>query len=121
MIHCISTPFFFIATTCSASCCSVAPQWWQWLDYFFLFISFFAVRQSYKITNSKLVKYGLSLSWIGLFLFIINTKADLLYLSENLKYIPAFSLIGFHFYNFKFCRCETNLCFQDIDKNKGYE
>ena len=64
MIHCLATPFFFFATTCSASCCSTAPSWWQWLDYFFLIISFIAVKRSAKLTNSNLVKYSLWMSWI---------------------------------------------------------
>ena len=25
MIHCIATPFFFVATACTATCCSAAP------------------------------------------------------------------------------------------------
>ena len=33
MVHCLATPFFFIASACSASCCSNTPLWWQWMDY----------------------------------------------------------------------------------------
>ena len=40
MIHCIGTPFIFIAKACSATCCSEAPLWWVIIDYIFLFISF---------------------------------------------------------------------------------
>ena len=36
MIHCIGTPFLFIAKACSVSCCSDVPIWWQLIDYFFL-------------------------------------------------------------------------------------
>ena len=40
MIHCVATPFFFIASACTASCCNMAPGWWQGFDYFFLFPNF---------------------------------------------------------------------------------
>ena len=53
MIHCLATPFFFVATVCSTTCCNTAPLWWQWLDYFFLVVSFIAVRYSTISTNSN--------------------------------------------------------------------
>ena len=42
-IHCISTPFLFIAKACTATCCSDAPSWCLLIDYFFLLISFLAI------------------------------------------------------------------------------
>ena len=39
MIHCIGTPFIFIAKACSATCCSEAPLWWIMITiYFCLFL-----------------------------------------------------------------------------------
>ena len=29
---------------------------------------------------------------------------------QNIKFIPAFLLIGFHLYNMKYCQCESNEC-----------
>ena len=110
MIHCLATPFFFVATACSASCCSSAPQWWQWIDYFFLIISFIAVRHSTISTNSKLIELGLWLSWVGLLVFVLNAKFLWFYTSQNTKFIPAFSLIGLHLYNLKYCQCKTKEC-----------
>jgi hypothetical protein len=110
MIHCLATPFFFVATACSASCCSAAPSWWQWLDYFFLIVSFVAVRYSTVSTNSKLVKFGLWLSWVFLLVFVLNAKFLWFYTSPNTKFIPAFSLIGLHLYNLKYCQCKTKEC-----------
>ena len=40
MIHCIITPFIFLAKACSISCCSDGPVLWQIIDYLFLGISF---------------------------------------------------------------------------------
>ena len=110
MIHCIATPFFFFVSACSTSCCSTAPVWWKMLDYIFLVISFIAVRQSTNSTNSKLIFYGLYASWIGLFLFILNVNFRWLDISDNTKFIPAFALIGFHIYNFKYCQCNIKKC-----------
>ena len=110
MIHCIATPFFFFATTCSATCCAGAPLWWQWLDYFFLIISFFAVKHSTKSTSSKYVKYGLWLSWIVLFVLVLNTRFLWFYISDNAKFIPAFTLIGLHLYNLRYCQCKADDC-----------
>ncbi len=110
MIHCLATPIFFIASACSSSCCSSAPLWWQWLDYFFLVVSFIAIRYSTVSTNSILVKIGLWSSWIGLFICILNAKFGWFYLSPNIKFIPAFSIIGFHLYNLKYCKCNNDNC-----------
>lgn len=110
MIHCLATPFFFVAAACSKSCCSAAPGWWLWIDYIFIFISFVAVLYSTKNTKNNFVKFGLWLSWLGLFIFIINIVYGFIDVSDNIKFIPAFSLIGFHLYNIWFCRCDDKVC-----------
>ena len=110
MIHCIATPFFFFATACSTSCCSTAPLWWRWLDYIFLIISFIAIRQSALSSNNKLIISALWICWMGLFTSILNLNFNWITMSENIKFIPAFFLIGLHFYNFRYCRSNTNEC-----------
>ena len=42
-IHCIATPFLFVAKACSTVCCADAPLWWKAIDYIFLVISFIAI------------------------------------------------------------------------------
>ena len=110
MIHCIATPFFFLASTCSVSCCNAAPEWWRWIDYAFLIISFGAVYHSTSSSTSQIIKYGLWASWLGLFLFLFNARLEWFYISENVKFIPAFSLIGFHLYNIRYSKCVENDC-----------
>ena len=110
MIHCLATPFFFIASACSASCCNTAPLWWQWMDYFFLFISFFAIIQVTRSTKNEWITYGLWTSWVALFLLIFNIKFGWVNLAENLKFIPAFTLVGLHLYNMRYCQCDSNEC-----------
>ena len=57
MIHCMGTPFIFIAKACTTTCCSNAPTWWLMIDYLFLIISFVAIY----FTTTKELK-----SWINI-------------------------------------------------------
>ena len=84
MIHCLATPFFFVAAACSKSCCSAAPGWWLWIDYIFLVISFMAVLHSTKTIKISFVKYGLWISWGGLLLFILNVSYGYWDVSDNI-------------------------------------
>ena len=110
MLHCLATPFFFIASACSLSCCSNTPLWWQWMDYLFLGISFFAIKYATKSSSEDWVVKGLWVSWSVLFLFIVNLKFEWIHLAENLKFIPAFALVGLHVYNMRYCQCKKECC-----------
>lgn len=110
MIHCIATPFLFIAQTCSATCCDAAPTWWRWLDYVFLAVSFIAVWQTSKTSSKNWVKYALWLSWTLLLSTILIEKLALLHLPEGTIYLPALALVGLHFYNLKYCQCAEDKC-----------
>ena len=113
MLHCMATPVLFLvaATSCSQSCCSAAPLWYQSLDYFFALLSFFAVLQSTKSSTAKWIKYGLWISWIALLIVILNVNFfQWIYLSQNIKFIPSLILIGLHLYNQKYGQCLENDC-----------
>ena len=58
LIHCFATPFIFIVRSCSAACCAETPIWWKTIDYLFVIISLFAVRQAFKASDNKLIKSG---------------------------------------------------------------
>ena len=110
MIHCIGTPFLFIAKACSASCCSEAPLWWQIIDYLFLFISFIAIYFATKKTSSNYMKIGFWISWFILLLTILNHTFQIYYAPKNFIYIPASAVIILHFYNLRFCKCSKDSC-----------
>ena len=110
MVHCVATPFFFVATVCTSSCCSAAPSWWQWLDYLFLIVSFIAVKNTTTSTNFKFVEVGLWISWIGLTAVILNANFLWFHASENIRFIPAFALVGLHLYNIKYCQSKAEDC-----------
>jgi len=110
LIHCVATPFIFIAQTCSATCCESAPTWWTIIDYVFLAISFFAVYWSSNNSSKQWVKYSLWFNWIALCLLIINEKLQLYTIPEGFIYLPAITLFILHLYNQKYCRCNNNQC-----------
>ncbi|WP_353778379.1 MerC family mercury resistance protein [Winogradskyella sp. 3972H.M.0a.05] len=110
LLHCIATPLLFIAQTCSASCSEAAPIWWQWIDYIFLSISFFAVYHSARTTSSEIMKVALWVSWSFLFVVILNEKLQWLPLPGATIYVAALILVALHLYNLKFCQCKTDNC-----------
>ena len=109
-IHCIITPFIFIAKACTSICCANAPTWWVMIDYIFLFISFLAIFFISKNLTVEQLKISFWLSWIVLLFTILNHSFDILYLPQNFIYIPSFLIIVLHFYNLKFCKCEKETC-----------
>jgi hypothetical protein len=110
MVHCLLTPFLFIAQACSSSCCASAPDWWSALDSGFLLVSFFAVMRSVKTSSNQIVKNLLWIFMITLFSIIINEKIQLFFLPDFVKYIVATSLICVHLYNSNYCQCEKENC-----------
>ena len=110
ILHCLATPFFFIASACSLSCCNNAPLWWQWMDYVFLGISFIAIKYATKSSAKDWVVQGLWISWISLSFTILNVKMEWIHLAENIKFIPAFALVGLHMYNMRYCQCKKECC-----------
>ncbi len=110
LIHCIATPFIFIAQINSATCCSAPPTWWKLMDFLFLIISFFAIYWSTKTTTIKWIKPLLWLNWLALLAVILNEKLELFPLSEAVIYVPAITLIILHLYNRKYCKCNTDKC-----------
>ncbi len=113
MIHCVATPFLFIAQSCSLSgCCESSPTWWSSIDYLFIGITFFAVYQSGKKTSKSWVKYAMYATWVILTALIINEKFAYFSVSDLWKYVTAFGLISLHLYNLKYCRCsgEESCC-----------
>ena len=109
-IHCIATPFIFIAKACSSTCCSEAPIWWITIDYLFLIISFIAIYYTNKSTSKYWLKLCLWGSWFLLALSIVSHTINITYLPKNFIYIPTFLIIILHLYNLKFCKCQEDTC-----------
>ena len=110
LIHCVATPFIFIAQSCSVTCCSDVPSWWGFIDYIFIVISFFAVYRTTKTTSINWVKPWFWLSFLMLLLVIANERLGWFYLSEYFIYVPALALIALHLYNKKHCQCNKDKC-----------
>ncbi len=110
IIHCFFTPLIFIVQTGSASAMEVVPTWWESIDYFLLAFSFIAVYYSSQNSSSQWVKSLFWITWIGLFILIINEKLSWLELIDGLVYLPAITLAVLHIYNQKHCQCKTDNC-----------
>lgn len=108
MIHCMATPFLFLAKTCSASCCGATPMWWSSIDYIFLLVSFFAIYQSSKNSSKIWLKYALWISWAFLLIILLNEKFYIISLFEYAIYIPAMTLVVLHLMNLKYCHCSID-------------
>ena len=115
MIHCIATPFIFLAKSCSVSCCEASPNWWSSLDFLFLIISFFAIYQSSKNSTKNWIKYAMWTSWAILLAILLNEKIHLFSLHEYEIYFPSLTLIILHFYNLKYCQCKTDTCCTNLN------
>lgn len=109
-IHCLATPFLFVAQTCSATCCGSAPIWWKAIDYLFLGVSFWAIYWSVQTTTKPWLKYGLWGMWLALLFVVVNEAFEWIYVPEQLIYLPAIGLIVLHLYNKKYCACKDKEC-----------
>ena len=110
VVHCLLTPLLFVAQSYTATHSHEAPFWWKNLDYLFILISVIAVYESTKKSTNKLIKAGLWMSWIMLFLLILNEKLVWIELDEIITYSVALTLSMLHIYNLNYCQCETENC-----------
>ena len=117
MIHCMGTPFIFIAKACTTTCCSNAPTWWLMIDYLFLIISFVAIY----FTTTKELKSWINISfwtiWIFLLLATLDHSLRLSIFPNYFIYVPASLIIILHFCNLNFNICKNENCNQH---NKHY-
>ncbi|MDC3301222.1 MerC domain-containing protein [Flavobacteriaceae bacterium] len=105
VVHCLLTPLLFVAQSYTATHSHEAPFWWKNLDYLFILISVIAVYESTKKSTNKLIKAGLWMSWIMLFLLILNEKLVWIELDEIITYSVALTLSILHIYNLNYCQC----------------
>ncbi|MFT5822883.1 MAG: hypothetical protein ACI8ZM_004140 [Crocinitomix sp.] len=110
LIHCMITPFIFVISACSKTCCSATPSWWKLIDYLFLIISFIAIYTATKRTDNKWILIGLWSSWTALLFLILNESYEWVSVNHTFVYLPAFALIIFHLYNKKSNQCNHLSC-----------
>ena len=110
LVHCVATPFIFIAQVCTASCCAGSPVWWKAIDFIFLVISFVAVFFAAKSSSKRWIKGSLYVLFAFLSFFIFNEHAGNLQLHRIFLYVPAFLLFGLHLYNKKYCQNKDECC-----------
>lgn len=116
IIHCLITPFIFIAQTCTNICCEESPMWWKYLDFIFLIMSFIAIYYSSKKSTKTIIKVTLFVTWSMLFLLIFNERLTLFEVPKYATYFFALLLSGLHIYNLKYCQCNNNFCAKKINQ-----
>ncbi|WP_437823531.1 MerC domain-containing protein [Tenacibaculum mesophilum] len=111
LVHCVFTPFLFVIQS-HATCCSheAVPFWWKSLDVLFLVISFFAIQKSVQTTSKKWMQYALWITFLILFIIILNEYTQAMKLPEKSIYVPSLGLVFLHIYNRKYCQCANNTC-----------
>ena len=110
LVHCMITPFIFIAQACTASCCATAPGWWRAIDLVFLIISFAAVYFSAKSTTKNWMRVSFYIVFCMFFVLMANEHFGNLNITRYPMYITAGLLAGLHLYNRRFCKCPNNCC-----------
>tara|TARA_B100000989_G_scaffold118735_1_gene87440 strand:+ start:578 stop:961 length:384 start_codon:yes stop_codon:yes gene_type:complete len=105
VLHCIATPLIFFSVAVSNDNKISPPFLWKNLDYLFLATSLFIVYKSAKNTTRPIMKYILGISWLGLFLVVINEKIGIFHITELVTYITSINLAVVHLYNYRYCRC----------------
>ena len=110
VIHCLMTPLLFAVQSYTAVQHEAVPLWWKNLDFLFVTVSVFAVYLSTKNSSNTLVKYALWISWLCLFVLILNEKIEWVSLPEFITYFAALTLAIFHLYNLNYCQCKSESC-----------
>ncbi len=108
LVHCLATPFLFVAQAGLISDGEAHLQWWGILDFVFLFISLLAIWWSGKTTSKRWMRVALWVSWALLLLVVLNEKLAIVPLVEQAIYVPAVGLIFFHLYNHRYCQFEKD-------------
>ncbi len=109
--HCFATPFLFLVQAQTSLVeFSTVPLWWQFLNYVFIVISFFAVSRTVKNSSNQLVKSLLWVSWVFLSALILNEEFEIMHMPELLTYFAGILLASLHIYNLKYCQCEDENC-----------
>jgi hypothetical protein len=105
VLHCVATPLIFLSIAASNDN-NIYPLFlWKNLDYLFLAISLFIVYNSANNTTKPTMKYLLGISWLMLFLVILNEKIGVFHMSELVTYITSINLAVVHLYNYRYCKC----------------
>ncbi|WP_299534644.1 MerC domain-containing protein [Ulvibacterium sp.] len=113
LLHCLATPFLFVAHANMELHADGHPFWWGFMDVAFLLLSFLAVYWSVKNTSKKWIVYTFWILWGLLALIILNEKWALWHLVEEAIYFPTVGLVLLHFYNRRYCHCEDAHCCTD--------
>lgn len=112
LVHCLATPFLFIARSSGVghTCGAGAPLWWGAIDFLFLALALLAVWTSAKNTSKTWLKYAFGIGWLALLFVIVNERWHIVGIPGLLNHVPALTLISLHIYSLKYCQCKETEC-----------
>lgn len=110
LVHCMITPFIFIAHACTTKCCGESPFWWKAIDFLFLVISFIAVYFAAKNSSKRWVRITFYILFGALSFLTMNHHREIFKLPLQLNYASAFLLCSLHLYNKKYCKRSNHCC-----------
>ncbi len=110
LAHCLATPFLFLAHTGLIISEEAHPFWWKSLDFLFLGLSYMAIRRSSRTTSKLKMKYAFWMSWLLLFIIVINEKLSIFSVPEETIYVASSLLVILHVFNLKYCQCQQECC-----------
>ncbi|WP_084165803.1 MerC domain-containing protein [Dyadobacter crusticola] len=76
LIHCLATPYLFIAGAGAAANQEEGPAWWGMIDLALLVVSLFSAYWSAKKSSKQWMKYALYATWLVLAFLIFNEKFE---------------------------------------------
>lgn len=101
-VHCLIIPAVFLLKYSIADGAEAAgwgvglPHWWEWLDYIFLAVGFYAVFHAVRHAPSRWIRVALWIFW--LFLAIAVVFEDTLHW---MAYLASAGLVTTHFLNIR--------------------
>lgn len=107
MIHCLVTPFFFVAkpllVPIEGSHMVHPSGWWEALDYVFLTIGLLAVVFATRASSPRWLVFGLWISW---FCLAVGIHLEDQVVGKFLLYGGSLILILHHAFHYKFCKAD---------------
>lgn len=110
LIHCLATPFLFVAQSGVTTPHKKSPVWRGLIDMIWLMVSRVAAYWAAKKNSRKWMKIALPASWAFLAIIILNEKFEGFHIAETWIYVPTVSLVILHLYNMKYCQCQDETC-----------
>ncbi|WP_344929052.1 MerC domain-containing protein [Aquimarina addita] len=111
LTYCVATPFLLTTHAGHKQLHPSNPLWWGTPDLILIAVAFIAVFWSFHHTTKQWIPRAFWLSWILMFVFILNEKSGFSYIIETTIYIPSIALVALYIYNHNYYKCTNKNCY----------